>query len=545
MSSGKRLVLAFVWLALLSGGAVVYKYAVGTAPDQIYHDFEAEWDKALADFTDAPKIEDYVKKASGSAQAEVKQELEKRDHDYRAKYPRVRFAIDAFSGYAVFRSEEFRKRFKDKTRSDADKVFLHLADDEADYKKRIKAFKTGDVKMGVFTIDALINNSALIHDLPAQIVMMIDESRGADAVIGYKQAFPRVNNIDDLNGPNVHFVLVPDSPSEMLVRVVKTTPSTSHLPNDYLVRAKDPDDVVKQFENQKRNPAEPRAFVLWEPYVSKVLKNHANDAQVLVDSKRFDGYIVDVLVVEKNYLDAHRSVVQKVVESYFEALAEYQKNKGMVELIRQDNNPPLDPQEATKVYNGIAFKNASENYAHFDIEKKGLHTLTEMIGNITKVLMNSNAIPSDPTKGDPKLLYDVGILEHLSGKTFKPDNQVVTTTAALSAEQWKELQPVSKVETEPIDFARGSDDVPASSDVPQKLAELLKHWKQYYLEVRGYAKPIGDPEANKKLAERRAVHVMEEIQKLGIAPERMRAVGMESGDSEKKSEVTFVLLQQP
>jgi outer membrane protein OmpA-like peptidoglycan-associated protein len=545
MSSGKRLTLAFLWLALLSGGAAVYKYAVGTAPDQIYHDFDAEWDKALANFTDSPKIEDYVKKASGSAQAEVKAELDKRNHDYQVKHPRVKFAIDAFSGYCVFRSEEFRKRFKEKIKSDADQVSLHLVDDEADYKKRIKDFKSGDVKMGVFTIDALINNSVLVKDLPAKIVMMIDESKGADAVIGYKQAFPIPDDIDALNGPNVHFVLVPDSPSEMLVRVVKTTPKTSNLPSDYLVRAKDPDDVVKQFENQKKNPGDQRAFVLWEPNVSKLLKNHGADAQVLVDSKRFDGYIVDVFVVERNYLAAHRPVVQKVVEAYFEALAEYQKNKAMVELIRQDNNPPLETQEALKVYNGIAFKNASENYAHFDIEKKGLHTLDDMIRNITKVLKESNAIPSDPTNGDPKRLYDTGILEQLSGKTFKPDNQVVVKTAALTADQWKELQPVAKVKADAIEFLRGSDEVPESSDVPGEIAKTLKQWPHYYLEVRGYALRLGDADANKALAERRAKSVAKKIQELGIAPERLRAVGMDSGDSEEKAQVTFVMLQQP
>ena len=51
--------------------------------------------------------------------------------------------------------------------------------------------------------------------------------------------------------------------------------------------------------------------------------------------------------------------------------------------------------------------------------------------------------------------------------------------------------------------------------------------------------------ANRILAEGRAKSVANKIQELGIAPERLHAIGMESGDSEEKPQVTFVLLQKP
>src|SRR5262249_37831080 len=132
------------------------------------------------------------------------------------------------------------------------------------------------------------------------------------------------------------------------------------------------------------------------------------------------------------------------------------------------------------------------------------------------------------------------------GQAAPVDPRVVKATQ-LTADQWKELQPVTKVETGSIDFAIGSDVVPESSDVPKKMADMLGQWPRYYLEVRGYAlrKKGADPAANRVLAEDRAKSVANKIQELGIAPERLRAVGMDSGDSEEKPQVTFVLLQQP
>ena len=62
----------------------------------------------------------------------------------------ITFALDSFSGYAVFRSEEFEEGLREK------RIKLSLTDDGADYSQRIRALKEGGVQMAVFTVDALI-----------------------------------------------------------------------------------------------------------------------------------------------------------------------------------------------------------------------------------------------------------------------------------------------------------------------------------------------------------------------------------------------------
>ena len=56
---------------------------------------------------------------------------------------------------------------------------------------------------------------------------------------------------------------------------------------------------------------------MWEPYVSKALEKPG--AQILLDSSKLKGYIVDVLVAERQFLKDHPDLVQAVVEAHCRA----------------------------------------------------------------------------------------------------------------------------------------------------------------------------------------------------------------------------------
>ena len=64
------------------------------------------------------------------------------------------------------------------------------------------------------------------------------------------------------------------------------------------VEARDAEDVYRRYRTAEPNTHQ--VFVLWEPYVSKVLENP--NTHVVVDSSRFRGYIVDVLVAQRGRL---------------------------------------------------------------------------------------------------------------------------------------------------------------------------------------------------------------------------------------------------
>ena len=172
--SSKGCVVAVVWLVILVIAAVAYRFLV-TDPN-----------------------EEQLQSETGS------------DSRYTHE---VKIQADLFSGYAVLRSEEMKKNLR------YDQIRLTMVEDEADYDARLAALEAGEVEMAVFTIDSLLMAGAKLGRFPASIVMVIDETKGADAVLAFDAG---VKTVQDLNSPDAGFVLTSSSPSEFLARVVKS-----------------------------------------------------------------------------------------------------------------------------------------------------------------------------------------------------------------------------------------------------------------------------------------------------------------------------------
>ena len=232
----------------------------------------------------------------------------------------------------------------------------------------------GETPLAVFTVDALINNSADSSDdePPGKIVLVIDESVGADAMIGFDGA---AGDMDALKRSDAKTHFTGDSPSETLARLVT---AQLGLPSDHRVAKDSVEDVYTQ---AKASAAEPQAFVLWEPFVTRLLKERPK-ARVLIDSAnaKARGYIVDVLVVQKRFLDEHRKdKVEPIVRAYLEALGTH-RQKGLADLVLVDSkrlvaakklNEPLTVDEAQAVASKIRWRTFAENCAHFGVPVPG------------------------------------------------------------------------------------------------------------------------------------------------------------------------------
>ena len=121
-------------------------------------------------------------KAEQQQQQQEKEDLLANTSSDSAYKSHVRFGIDGFSGYCAIRSNDFERDLRSKGRK------VELEDDGADYLARLTALKSGDLDMAVFTVDALVKASAELGSLPASIVALVDETRGADAMLAYKEA---------------------------------------------------------------------------------------------------------------------------------------------------------------------------------------------------------------------------------------------------------------------------------------------------------------------------------------------------------------------
>ncbi len=556
-TSGKLIALAIVWTVLAVAGAVVYKYlvagpraqqaAMATAQQEYDELRQQAIDRGLTpepeplppnfEIADAQaRIDTLKRRLTGSGPSggpDVKHQ--------------VRLALDSFSGYSLLRSEQFSSDLRSAG------IGLELVDDQADYQRRLESLERGDVQMAVFTIDALIKAIGDAGKDPATIVLVLDETIGADAMVAYQTALA---DLDALNQEDAKIVLTRDSPSETLARVVLANFNVPRLGADPWISAQGAADVYQQFKAAQ--PTEPKAFVLWEPYVSKALE--LKGAQRLIDSSRFTGFIVDVLVAERDYLLHHEAEVRQVIEAYLRVSYETRRTSALQKLVTADakqQGEPLTTAQAQSLVEGIWWKNTQENYAHFGVlgnPSKGLQPLDTMIRSITDVLVKTGALPQDPLNADSRSLYFPGILKAMHAEHFHPslipgrdDEQVRTqqSLAPLSEQQWAELEKVGTLPVERIVFAPGTSTLrPHSKFALARLVDVLDQFPQYYLSVRGSARRDGDAEANMRLAKARAQAASQYIVDQGIASQRVHAEAAPLTDDSQQT-VTFVLGQIP
>ena len=103
----------------------------------------------------------------------------------------VLLAADSFSGYCILRSEAIKQELRSR------QIRLTVQDDKAGYAARLQALREGKVQFAVFTIDSLIMAGAKGR-FSASIVLVIDETKGGDAIVAKTNA---VASVQDLNNP--------------------------------------------------------------------------------------------------------------------------------------------------------------------------------------------------------------------------------------------------------------------------------------------------------------------------------------------------------
>lgn len=473
----------------------------------------------------------------------------------------VKIAIDSFTGYSVLRSQVMRDQLKQK------EIRWTLKDDGANYDDRIKALSNGRVDMAVFTIDSFIAAGAKIHEFPGTIVLILDETKGADAMVAYKSA---VGSIQDLDHESAKIVATPNSPSEFLARVVLAQFSLPRMPSKWLIRADGAEAVYRKLRGADKNAK--RAYVLWEPYVSRALD--IEGVEILLDSSRMSGYIVDVLVVRRRFLSDHADLVRDVVEAYLRANFSYsQERSGLIKLVmddaKQTGSDRLSKDQAERLVDGIQWKNTFENYVHFglvsDSRAQGLQHVEDMIANITDVLVTTSALNSNPVTGKVSTLFYDQIIRDLYDENFHPGKKVNVITGAgpgigelkaargnanlrkLSDADWGRLITVGEISVPPIAFARGTSRLNVQSQRELKsLAKRMQALPQYYLTVVGNARAQGDADANLKLANDRANAAAQALRENGLNTNRIRAVAAPpSTQNATAQSVNFIVGQVP
>ena len=302
-----------------------------------------------------------------------------------------------------------------------------------------------------------------------------------------------------------------------------------------------PEKVIERY--RKADPSTNEVYVVWEPFVSQMLVNEG--LHVLTDSSKFTGYIVDTLVVNRDFLLKHEPVVEAVLESYFTSLFAFREPTKLSQLMIDDakrTKLQLETSQVAKMIEGIQWKNTQENFAHFGLRQGAIVHIENILERVSKVLKSTGAIDREPADGKWNRLYFDRPMKQIMSRNFYPGVQSESIREELqlkelSQEQWSSLVTVGTLSVPELVFSRGSSTLSdRSRTILDELSVKLQAWPQYYLMIRGNASSLGDVESNKQLASKRAQGALEYLQSAGIPKERMRTI---PGQITGETRVTF------
>ncbi|MEM7166945.1 MAG: phosphate ABC transporter substrate-binding/OmpA family protein [Planctomycetota bacterium] len=494
--SSKRsriLVVVVVWLLIIGSGAAAYRYFF------------------------APRIEEDLISRTRAPNAEGLEEIS--------------LALDSFSGYCLFRSSDFSDELA------AAGIAVNLVDDGADYARRLRSVSKGTTPLALFTIDAFLKASADAGESPGTIILVVDESQGADALVARKSD---VADLDALNRADARVVTTPDSPSETLFRVVRSYFNMDELPEDCWIAADGAEDVLRQLSSKRAGGA-PRAYALWEPYVSRALA--LPEVIKLVDSSKFDGYIIDVLVAQREFLVQNEVLVESFVKAYLRTL--YRARNDLETSVFEDARALAEPvtrDQARQLVAGVHWCNTHENYLHFALggvdSKSGVRPLPVLLENIKRVLTRTGAISEGASEKLPaRDLYFPGVLSALQGQQFHPGAGGAASDGTarqapmvrpLTDAQWGDLLRVGTLRVDRLVFRPGTARLRNIDEIAlAELVDTLRNWPQYYLRIEGHASARGDAQQNRILAGQRADVVRQFLIDSGVQAQRLHATSEE------------------
>lgn len=443
---------------------------------------------------------------------------------------KIRIDLDNWIGYFPLRSSEMKNLMR---RSG---YILLCNDDNADYAARMKRLKSDETDFAVATVDSFILN-AKPQNYPGTIVMVIDESKGGDALLARKD---KIADIDDIKGKaDIRVALTPGSPSHYLAKAVAYHFNVPELlpSKKLLIETKGSAKACDKLIAGKTDIA-----VCWEPDVSRALDS--GGTVKILGSEDTEHLIVDVLLVSRKFVQKNPDVISLFLSNYFNVLKKYRENPDLLfEHVKREISLP--DELIRSMLKGVKWVNFSENCEKwFGISAPGGCTdegLTDTIDSTVRILVNAGDFSQNPIPGeDPYRLINSSFLEKLfvngisgfSGSGFGKSipvsfNSIAAIFTPLDEAHWNSLKEVGTLKLEPIAFQRGSADLDIlARQLIDKAVERLWHYPNFRILIKAHTGIRGDKDENRLLSQKRADAVARYLTNThSIDNNRIKAIG--------------------
>lgn len=454
--------------------------------------------------------------------------------DARSTRGAITIGMDNWVGYFPLCSPEMKKRQRHTGYTH------HCKDDGANYSQRMRDLREGKIQFAVATVDAYLLN-AVRENYPGVIMMVIDQSKGGDAIVAWKDSIP---NLEALKKTPVRVAYTPDSPSHHLLKVAGTHFDIPFLrtSGEWQKEVNGSQEALKFLLKKKSEVA-----VLWEPDVSKALDH--DGVVKLLGTEDTSGIIVDILLVAREILVDDPAMVQAVAANYFRTLKFYRENPSRLIKDVKDYTGVKKEAQVKAMLEGVSWVNLQDNASTwFGVQVQGgffNEALIDVLESTSEILVGNGDFERSPIPdADPyrlissnviSTLFQSGIGEFESTRHQSKSESGDSLThifSALSDDGWNTLRQVGALRVRPIIFQSGTSRL-SLLDKQQldKAAENLRHYPNYRVLVKGHTGLRGDAQVNQRLSQERAEAVVRYLNlTYGIDQNRVKALGMGSNE---------------
>lgn len=441
---------------------------------------------------------------------------------------KVRLSLDNWIGYFPLRSNEMKGLMRREGWN------LIWTDDKADYQTRMEGLSRGEVDFAVATVDSYLLNGSRF-DFPGSIVLVIDESKGGDAIVARKE---RAKSLDSLKGgKDLNIAFTPNSPSHYLLKAAAdhfNVPGLLPSKKKNRIETDGSEGALKELLAGRADIA-----VLWEPDVSRALAD--KDVVKLLGTEDTERLIVDILLVNRDFMQDEPEAVEVLLRSYFKVLKKYRDDSSLFEE-HVEKETGLPEKSVQAMLRGVRWVSLLENCEKwFGIAEPGAQAremLSDTIESAAETLVNAGDFTSSPVPDqNPYRLVKSSYLQNLysngvsgfskPGAVADGRDSLTAPFSLLDAAAWEKLREVGTLKIQPIIFQQGSTELDLfAGEVLQKAVSRLQHYPNFRMLIKGHTGLRGDPEQNRALSQRRADSVAAFLrEKFQIDPNRLHAVG--------------------
>lgn len=249
----------------------------------------------------------------------------------------------------------------------------------------MREFRNGTIEVAALTLDEVLYLAE--YDRDFRIVLIIDYSNGADAILGR----PGMEGLKDLEGKRVG-AEVNALGAYMLSRALGTAGLSE---KNITAVPLDIDEQERAFNEGKID-----AVVTFDPVRSRLIEA---GAKVLFDSSDIQGEIIDVLVLRNSCLSEHPHYLKKLLKGWFSAL-DYVRDKPEEASRRMTGRLKLKSEEVLKALELVHMPEKADNLALME------RTLPINVEKLGSMMWERNLLNNRPDIGS---LIDIRPLKEL------------------------------------------------------------------------------------------------------------------------------------